>query len=103
MFLVVLCPSSERYRYLTCPSAQLKFLGLQKELLDDFRIRLTQVIIHVSARPSVMSCNISFTSVVLHAIFEEQQSLIALSLEDPLCCSLALSFTFDTNRKKSGI
>lgn len=53
MLLLVLCGSSERYRYLTCPSAQLKFLGLQKELLDDFRIRLTQVIIHVSLRPSV--------------------------------------------------
>lgn len=34
----------ERYRALPCPSAQLKFLGLQKELVDDFRIRLTQVI-----------------------------------------------------------
>lgn len=43
MLFLVLCGSSERYRYLPCPSAQLKFLGLQKELLDDFRIRLTQV------------------------------------------------------------
>lgn len=42
-----------------------------------------------SVRPSIMSCNISFTSVVLHAIFEGQQSFIALSPEDRLCCSLA--------------
>lgn len=43
---------SERYRYLPCPSAQLKFFGLQKELLDDFRIRLTQVIACLSLRLS---------------------------------------------------
>lgn len=36
-------PNTERYRALPCPSAQLKFLILQRELVDDFRIRLTQV------------------------------------------------------------
>ncbi|CAG13551.1 unnamed protein product, partial [Tetraodon nigroviridis] len=41
----------ERYRYLPCPSAQLRFFGLQKELLDDFRIRLTQVMKEESRNP----------------------------------------------------
>lgn len=35
--------NTERYRVLPCPAAQLKFLILQRELVDDFRIRLTQV------------------------------------------------------------
>ena len=34
---------SDRYRALPCSRAQLKFLDLQRELVDDFRIRLTQV------------------------------------------------------------
>ncbi|KAM9309371.1 RAD50-interacting protein 1 isoform 2-T2 [Pholidichthys leucotaenia] len=42
-FMTLLQAITERYRTLPCPSAQLKFLGLQKELVDDFRIRLTQV------------------------------------------------------------
>lgn len=35
--------NTERYRVLPCPASQLKFLILQRELVDDFRIRLTQV------------------------------------------------------------
>ncbi|XP_030295865.1 RAD50-interacting protein 1 isoform X3 [Sparus aurata] len=41
----------KRYRTLPCPSAQLKFLGLQRELVDDFRIRLTQVMKEESRCP----------------------------------------------------
>ncbi|TKS88151.1 RAD50-interacting protein 1 RAD50 interactor 1 [Collichthys lucidus] len=43
-FMTLLQVITERYRALPCHSAQLKFLGLQRELVDDFRIRLTQVI-----------------------------------------------------------
>lgn len=33
----------DRYKNLPTASRKLQFLGLQKELVDDFRIRLTQV------------------------------------------------------------
>lgn len=50
-FMTLLQVITERYRTLPCPSAQLKFLGLQKELVDDFRIRLTQVMKEESRCP----------------------------------------------------
>uniref|UniRef100_A0AAQ4S134 RAD50 interactor 1 n=1 Tax=Gasterosteus aculeatus aculeatus TaxID=481459 RepID=A0AAQ4S134_GASAC len=50
-FMTLLQVITERYRALPCPSAQLKFLGLQRELLDDFRIRLTQVMKEESRFP----------------------------------------------------
>ncbi|XP_068163261.1 RAD50-interacting protein 1 [Antennarius striatus] len=50
-FMTLLQVITERYRALPCPSAQLKFLGLQRELLDDFRIRLTQVMKEESRCP----------------------------------------------------
>ena len=42
---------SDRYRSLPCPRAQLSFLALQRELVDDFRIRLTQVMKDESRQP----------------------------------------------------
>ncbi|XP_041833481.1 RAD50-interacting protein 1 isoform X2 [Melanotaenia boesemani] len=42
-FMTLLQVITERYRGLPCPAAQLRFLRLQTELVDDFRIRLTQV------------------------------------------------------------
>uniref|UniRef100_A0A671WNJ2 RAD50-interacting protein 1 n=1 Tax=Sparus aurata TaxID=8175 RepID=A0A671WNJ2_SPAAU len=50
-FMTLLQVITERYRTLPCPSAQLKFLGLQRELVDDFRIRLTQVMKEESRCP----------------------------------------------------
>ncbi|XP_077565756.1 RAD50-interacting protein 1 [Stigmatopora nigra] len=50
-FMTLLHVITERYRSLPCPSAQLKFLELQKELVDDFRIRLTQVMKEESRNP----------------------------------------------------
>ncbi|KAF3859461.1 hypothetical protein F7725_021860 [Dissostichus mawsoni] len=50
-FMTLLQVITERYRSLPCPSAQLKFLGLQRELVDDFRIRLTQVMKEESRCP----------------------------------------------------
>ncbi|XP_034019344.1 RAD50-interacting protein 1 isoform X2 [Thalassophryne amazonica] len=50
-FMTLLQVITERYRSLPCPSAQLKFLELQKELVDDFRIRLTQVMKEESRCP----------------------------------------------------
>uniref|UniRef100_A0AAX7TN27 RAD50-interacting protein 1 n=1 Tax=Astatotilapia calliptera TaxID=8154 RepID=A0AAX7TN27_ASTCA len=50
-FMTLLQVITERYRTLPCPSAQLKFLELQKELVDDFRIRLTQVMKEESRCP----------------------------------------------------
>uniref|UniRef100_A0A665W955 RAD50-interacting protein 1 n=1 Tax=Echeneis naucrates TaxID=173247 RepID=A0A665W955_ECHNA len=50
-FMTLLQVITERYRGLPCPSAQLKFLGLQRELVDDFRIRLTQVMKEESRCP----------------------------------------------------
>uniref|UniRef100_A0A8C9ZJR3 RAD50-interacting protein 1 n=1 Tax=Sander lucioperca TaxID=283035 RepID=A0A8C9ZJR3_SANLU len=50
-FMTLLQVITERYRALPCPSAQLKFLGLQRELVDDFRIRLTQVMKEESRCP----------------------------------------------------
>ncbi|XP_061662102.1 RAD50-interacting protein 1 [Syngnathoides biaculeatus] len=51
MFMTLLEVITDRYRELPCPSAQLKFLELQKELVDDFRIRLTQVMKEESRCP----------------------------------------------------
>nr|XP_046234500.1 RAD50-interacting protein 1 isoform X2 [Scatophagus argus] len=50
-FMTLLQVITDRYRVLPCPSAQLKFLGLQRELVDDFRIRLTQVMKEESRCP----------------------------------------------------
>ncbi|KAM3587503.1 uncharacterized protein V6R79_007175 [Siganus canaliculatus] len=50
-FMTLLQVITERYRPLPCPSAQLKFLGLQRDLVDDFRIRLTQVMKEESRCP----------------------------------------------------
>ncbi|KAF3704873.1 RAD50-interacting protein 1 RAD50 interactor 1 [Channa argus] len=50
-FMTLLQVITERYRGLPCPSAQLKFLALQRELVDDFRIRLTQVMKEESRCP----------------------------------------------------
>ncbi|KAK7878895.1 hypothetical protein WMY93_030829 [Mugilogobius chulae] len=50
-FMTLLQVITERYRGLPCASAQLKFLELQRELVDDFRIRLTQVMKEESRVP----------------------------------------------------
>ncbi|XP_029922119.1 RAD50-interacting protein 1 [Myripristis murdjan] len=50
-FMTLLLVITERYRSLPCPRAQLKFLELQRELIDDFRIRLTQVMKEESRCP----------------------------------------------------
>ncbi|XP_041637314.1 RAD50-interacting protein 1 [Cheilinus undulatus] len=50
-FMTLLQVITERYRPLPSPSAQLKFLELQRELVDDFRIRLTQVMKEESRSP----------------------------------------------------
>ncbi|CAG5927169.1 unnamed protein product [Menidia menidia] len=50
-FMTLLQVITERYRTLPCPSAQFKFLRLQTELVDDFRIRLTQVMKEESRYP----------------------------------------------------
>ncbi|CAB1443168.1 unnamed protein product [Pleuronectes platessa] len=50
-FMTLLQVITERYRALPCHAAQLKFLGLQRELVDDFRIRLTQVMKEESRCP----------------------------------------------------
>ncbi|KAK2514564.1 Rint1 [Columba guinea] len=42
-FMTLLLVITERYKNLPTASRKLQFLGLQKELVDDFRIRLTQV------------------------------------------------------------
>ncbi|KAJ8269802.1 hypothetical protein COCON_G00124090 [Conger conger] len=42
-FMTLLLVITDRYRSLPCSRAQLSFLALQRELVDDFRIRLTQV------------------------------------------------------------
>ncbi|KAL4625057.1 RAD50-interacting protein 1 [Arapaima gigas] len=50
-FMTLLLAITDRYRSLPCPRAQLSFLALQKELVDDFRIRLTQVMKEESRCP----------------------------------------------------
>ncbi|KAL2309043.1 hypothetical protein Nmel_005221 [Mimus melanotis] len=42
-FMTLLLVITDRYKNLPTASRKLQFLGLQKELIDDFRIRLTQV------------------------------------------------------------
>ncbi|KAJ8262346.1 hypothetical protein GJAV_G00165400 [Gymnothorax javanicus] len=42
-FMTLLLVITDRYRSLPCSRAQLSFLALQRELVDDFRLRLTQV------------------------------------------------------------
>ncbi|NXG45085.1 RINT1 protein, partial [Psilopogon haemacephalus] len=42
-FMTLLLVITDRYKNLPTASRRLQFLGLQKELVDDFRIRLTQV------------------------------------------------------------
>ena len=48
MILVII---SDRYKYLPSPSHRLRFLQLQLELLEDFRIRLVQVMKEVTLTP----------------------------------------------------
>ncbi|XP_076023482.1 RAD50-interacting protein 1 [Genypterus blacodes] len=50
-FMTLLQVITDRYQALPSPSAQLKFLELQRELVDDFRIRLTQVMKEESRCP----------------------------------------------------
>ncbi|KAJ0069963.1 hypothetical protein NL108_017664 [Boleophthalmus pectinirostris] len=50
-FMTLLQVITDRYRGLPCASSQLKFLELQRELVDDFRIRLTQVMKEESRAP----------------------------------------------------
>ncbi|KAF7693960.1 RAD50-interacting protein 1 [Silurus meridionalis] len=50
-FMTLLLVITDRYRSLPCSRAQLSFLALQRELLDDFRIRLTQVMKEESRQP----------------------------------------------------
>ncbi|XP_054608394.1 RAD50-interacting protein 1 isoform X1 [Dunckerocampus dactyliophorus] len=50
-FMTLLQVITDRYQALPCVSAQLKFLELQRELVDDFRIRLTQVMKEESRCP----------------------------------------------------
>ncbi|KAG9280328.1 RAD50-interacting protein 1 [Astyanax mexicanus] len=50
-FMTLLLVITDRYRSLPCPQAQLSFLALQRELVDDFRIRLTQVMKEESRQP----------------------------------------------------
>ncbi|XP_066524632.1 RAD50-interacting protein 1 isoform X2 [Hoplias malabaricus] len=50
-FMTLLLVITDRYRSLPCPKAQLSFLALQRELVDDFRIRLTQVMKEESRQP----------------------------------------------------
>ncbi|CAL8242344.1 unnamed protein product [Merluccius merluccius] len=50
-FMTLLLVITDRYRSLPCSRAQLKFLDLQRELVDDFRIRLTQVMKEESRSP----------------------------------------------------
>ncbi|XP_023648931.2 RAD50-interacting protein 1 [Paramormyrops kingsleyae] len=50
-FMTLLLVITDRYRSLPCSRAQLSFLALQRELVDDFRIRLTQVMKEESRRP----------------------------------------------------
>uniref|UniRef100_A0A8C7IGY2 RAD50-interacting protein 1 n=1 Tax=Oncorhynchus kisutch TaxID=8019 RepID=A0A8C7IGY2_ONCKI len=50
-FMTLLLVITDRYRALPCPRAQLRFLALQRELVDDFRIRLTQVMKEESRNP----------------------------------------------------
>uniref|UniRef100_A0A6Q2XCT6 RAD50-interacting protein 1 n=1 Tax=Esox lucius TaxID=8010 RepID=A0A6Q2XCT6_ESOLU len=50
-FMTLVLVITDRYRGLPCPRAQLSFLALQRELVDDFRIRLTQVMKEESRNP----------------------------------------------------
>nr|XP_015207675.1 PREDICTED: RAD50-interacting protein 1 [Lepisosteus oculatus] len=50
-FMTLLLVITDRYRSLPSPRARLSFLALQKELVDDFRIRLTQVMKEESRCP----------------------------------------------------
>ncbi|XP_066561611.1 RAD50-interacting protein 1 isoform X2 [Amia ocellicauda] len=50
-FMTLLLVITDRYRLLPCPRSQLSFLALQRELVDDFRIRLTQVMKEESRNP----------------------------------------------------
>ncbi|KAF5908405.1 RAD50-interacting protein 1 [Clarias magur] len=50
-FMTLLLVITDRYRSLPCSRAQLSFLALQRELVDDFRIRLNQVMKEESRQP----------------------------------------------------
>ncbi|KAM6895259.1 RAD50-interacting protein 1 [Xenentodon cancila] len=96
-FMTLLQVITERYRALPCPSAQLKFLGLQRELVDDFRIRLTQVMKEESRCPlGVRYCAIlnavNYISTILRDwgddvfFLQLQQAGISLGEEAVLGC-----------------
>ncbi|XP_048760330.2 RAD50-interacting protein 1-like [Ostrea edulis] len=47
-FVTLMSTITDRYKYLPSPDHRLKFLGMQLELLEDFRIRLVQVMKEVT-------------------------------------------------------
>uniref|UniRef100_A0A668ATA9 RAD50 interactor 1 n=1 Tax=Myripristis murdjan TaxID=586833 RepID=A0A668ATA9_9TELE len=77
-FMTLLLVITERYRSLPCPRAQLKFLELQRELIDDFRIRLTQV----RTDPPVLHAGTWFSS--LNFFLQLQQMAVSLGEEQVL-------------------
>uniref|UniRef100_A0A3Q3W873 RAD50-interacting protein 1 n=1 Tax=Mola mola TaxID=94237 RepID=A0A3Q3W873_MOLML len=90
-FMTLLQVITERYQALPCPSAQLKFLGLQKELVDDFRIRLTQVMKEelrcpLGARYSAILNTVNYISTILgdwgNNVFFLQLQQAAVSLAE---------------------
>uniref|UniRef100_A0AAZ3PMR4 RAD50-interacting protein 1 n=1 Tax=Oncorhynchus tshawytscha TaxID=74940 RepID=A0AAZ3PMR4_ONCTS len=94
-FMTLLLVITDRYRALPCPRAQLRFLALQRELVDDFRIRLTQVMKEESRNPlGARYCAIlnaaNYISTVLgdwgdNVFFLQlQQSAVALGEEELL-------------------
>ncbi|KAK3090237.1 hypothetical protein FSP39_010285 [Pinctada imbricata] len=50
-FITLMSTITDRYKYLPSPTHRLKFLQLQLELLEDFRIRLVQVMKEVTLNP----------------------------------------------------
>lgn len=99
-FMTLLQVITERYRVLPCPAAQLKFLILQRELVDDFRIRLTQVMKEesrcpLSARYCAILNGVNYISTILvdwgDDVFFLQLQQAAVSLgEESVVGSLGL-------------
>ncbi|KAL2102119.1 hypothetical protein ACEWY4_001287 [Coilia grayii] len=91
-FMTLLLVITDRYRSLPSPQAQLSFLALQRELVDDFRIRLTQVMKEESWNPlGVRYCAILNAANYISAVLSDwgdnvfflqlQQAAVALGDE----------------------
>ncbi|XP_033119511.1 RAD50-interacting protein 1-like [Anneissia japonica] len=83
-FVTLLSVITDRYKTIPYPSNQLQFLGLQLDLLDDFRVRLLQVAKQEARNPlsTVYCAIINSVNYVIRVLEEWSDQLVTLKSTD---------------------